>query len=389
MIVKENNANTMHRVIVLLVFFISSGIYWLSIPALTLVLLYLIVYGKLLKISRNGAIVAALFFLSIGFSLFVGLFDQFGESAGYSAYLFLLFFSMITLIFKNISSKSRHYIYSYLFGSFLFYSIVITYACLYPGKSQCGYGGVYNIFTGSVTNTPGYANVLSIFPALGLAYIFICSSRQYVKHKILFFIIILFSLILLSNLASRASLVLLTSAFLISLILRKWKNVASSAVVLIVLASSVFVTLDYMIQNDFANVSFLVNRLQDKGFETQRVDRYMSGLDGLMKTPIGIYQIDPSVGENNLVHNIYLDLAKFGGWIVFVSFLTLSLLGFINNPFKQDESYKLVFVIYIVTLLSLQQDVFYGAGLPVLVIFLMCNTYLFCSKRDAVHEVAR
>ena len=160
--------------------------------------------------------------------------------------------------------------------------------------------------------------------------------------------------------------------------LRSWKNIIAGIILLFALIVAFNFLLGYMQTMGIISFDLIFNRIEEEGFESQRVERYMSGLEGLLTTPIGIYQIDPSVGANNLIHNIYLDLSKFGGWSVFISFVIFSLLGLKRSPFKMNDEYKSIFIIYIICFISLQQDVFYGAGLPVLVIFLMSNTYLFC-----------
>ncbi|WP_244783355.1 hypothetical protein [Acinetobacter sp. F-1] len=378
LVVKSNELG--HRFITLLVFFLASSIYYLTIPALVIIYMYLLVYKKWLKINKRSLTILVLFFSSIGLSLFVGLFDSnFGESLVYSIYLFALFFAVILLVSTDNPNKTISYIYAFLFGSFFFYSIILFNACIYNfSNSTCGYGGVYNLFTGSVLNTPGYANSIVLYPILCLCYMFVYKEKNSINKKIYAIFVVVLCVVLLSFLASRASYVLLLAGLLMVLALRSWKNIIAGIILLFALIVVFNFLLDYMQTMGIISFDLIFNRFEEKGFETQRVERYMSGLEELLTTPIGIYQIDPSVGANNLIHNIYLDLSKFGGWSVFISFVIFSLLGLKRSPFKMNDEYKSIFIIYIICFISLQQDVFYGAGLPVLVIFLMSNTYLFC-----------
>lgn len=386
-----NKRNCSYFVLNVFVVLSSTGFYYVSIPAVLLIYAYLVFSGRFLKVNYRLLILIFLLMFSVGLSLFIGAFDsEFGESIGYSFYLFSLFTCMVFLVGTEKSKNPSAYIYSFLLGSFLYYTLIVVYSCvIYSGSLSCGYGSLYNFVKGSVDNTPGYANTLSMLPVLCLSFIVFNPLKGNIVKVFISFFVVFVAFVLLSYLSSRASYVLLFSGLLVSLFISEKRRFLFLTLQLAAVLLIGYFTIYYLISIEYINFDVLYNRIQSRGLETQRIERYSSGFTELFSTPIGTYRMEHTAGKNNLIHNIYLDLAKFGGWIVFLSFLLFSALGMSRVPFGKNNEYKGIFTLYVVSWLSLQQDVFYGSGLPVLVVFLMSVTYLYTRKETERTKTSR
>lgn len=359
-----------------LAFFMGLNLYILTIPLMSLLTPYVLFKLTRKKIKPAMMLMLGLMLMSIAMSLFVGLFDNYGESLGYSVYLFVLFFVLVGFIYVSKEDLAYRFIVMYSFGVFVKNIFLIHYACVYLGGIYgCGYGDIYNVFTNGNSNTPGIANSLAVFPTICCCYILIKDSKKIIFPLALSFIFL--AVLYLSFLSSRAGYILLSLGLLASTVLGG--GVTKVKFWFLVLVFSLVVYLLYsifIIDSDFYNFDYVLQRFSEKGVGSQRSERYAAAFYELIKTPVGIYHLPYEVADNNLVHNIYFDLAKFGGWFVFISAFLLTILGIFWFSFKETLNFKVVFVLYLVTLAALQQDVFYGGGLPVLVVFLLSLAYL-------------
>lgn len=142
--------------------------------------------------------------------------------------------------------------------------------------------------------------------------------------KIIFLILVVSSMLVVVHLVNRGGLVVFAITLLLSIFIYHWRNkikLVKTILFILVLAFSLFYF--DVISND---VLMAYNQRHDiQGYETMtaggRTELWELSIRNMLSHPLGWEQ-------KSYAHNLWLDLARLGGWISLLPFLVASLITF-------------------------------------------------------------
>lgn len=145
-------------------------------------------------------------------------------------------------------------------------------------------------------------------------------------NRFLFAIVVVFSLLSVIHIVNRGGLVILLVSLLVSLVIKYRSN--KSRLILSLMMLSMFIVL--LFQTGFISADILEayqerNELDGYGVNTAggRTDLWKVGFENLFVSPFGWSQ-------ESYAHNLWLDLAKIGGWLSLLPFLVVTVISIKN-----------------------------------------------------------
>lgn len=148
------------------------------------------------------------------------------------------------------------------------------------------------------------------------------ASESKVLTRILFLVLVVSSMLVVVHLVNRGGLVVFAITLLLSIFVYCWKNkikLVTTILFFLILALSLFY-LD-VISND---ILMAYNQRHDiQGYETMtaggRTELWQISIRNLLSNPLGWEQ-------KSYAHNLFLDLARLGGWISLLPFLAAAIM---------------------------------------------------------------
>lgn len=183
-------------------------------------------------------------------------------------------------------------------------------------------------FTGVLADTEALsATLYGLMASLGIG----CVGATFTRNmkpgmRILFFLLVGLSILTVIHLVNRAGLIILLCSLLITILHRNQNDKAKIVIYLgLLLILGIFVLQSDMLSPDILSAYEGRNEVDGNEASTAggRTELWMSSFNSMLTHPLGWTQ-------KSYAHNLWLDLAKNGGWFSLVPFLIVSIMLFKN-----------------------------------------------------------
>lgn len=365
--------------IVIAFFLLGFGKADLFIPALLLCLAFSI-------ISQNNhthnkfPVILLLFLLGSLIPLVIGYYDvQIGSPIRSIIYIFVVAVLYGWLFQKCTTKQQKMLISAFIIGFTLDNLYVVAYSYLSLGDSA-GYGFLISPYTGERINSPVISNALSIGAVL-FFYYYIVSKK--VICSSLFFLLVIVVFVSGIIVGGRAFFVVL----LFGVMVIYAYNPKETAKKLLAFLPLVIPLMTYLMQLQIAEkyFEFILFRFED-GLNSNRFLHYADGLEKLILHPLGGFATDKSIESTFFFHNLFLDAGRLGGWVPVLSFALMSAYVIFNLYLRKGIDYdvQLAGIIFLVSLLIMQQDVIIEGNIRVLMAFYFASIMILISTRNPI-----
>lgn len=377
------NVSTVQGALVGMLFFLLGfNLAKLYFPVFLIALFYVVYKERGVRLSINYLIFLILVFLGMILPFLVGykvmpverpevLFVVWVFNLIFVSYLFFrldLYLRIIAILFYSLGLFSE----SILVVAFSYYSSL--------AGEYYGYGKLLHPISGMLINSPGVSNSLVPFTVILLYRLFFYNFNL---SWLLSFLLLAFSIAAASFLGGRAFFVCLFVALLVFL---TFSSIGKKILILLAIVIALVFFTTYSDLELFAGV---LSRFES-GLESTRFEHYASGLSQLANRPFGGFNVDQNIESTFWFHNIFLDNAKYSGWITFLAlfflflFFGLKLLANHRHPY-----FIILFCLYIVTFLLHQQDVVLEGNFRLFMVTMLCGLTVLSKSRDCFYENKR
>lgn len=369
--------------VALLFFFLGFNLAKLYFPAFLIAFFVVVYKARSVPLSINYLIFLMLVFLGMLLPFLVGYKEMPVERPEvlFIAWVFNIFF-VSYLYFRLDAQKKIIALFFYCFGIFAESMLVIAFSYnLSLAGDVYGYGRLLHPISGLVINSPIVSVSLVPFSIILLYRLFF--------YKI-DFLWVLSCLLLAFSIAG--GLFLSGRMFFISIFLALLVFFILTSIdkkLLITLLTVVFGLIFFEIYSDIELMDGVLSRFE-YGLESTRFALYTNGLSQLVNNPFGGFNVDQSIERTFWFHNIFLDNAKYSGWITFLALLLLFLfLGFKLMANHTHPYFIILFCLYIVTLLIHQQDVVLEGSFRLFMVTMLCGLTVLSKSRYSYFENKR
>ena len=169
------------------------------------------------------------------------------------------------------------------------------------------------------------ATLYGLMASVGIGCIGACFARsQKLIIRLFYFVIVALSLLTVIHLINRGGLVVLIICLMCSMLINYRKSVGKLLLVVIALIIGVFLLFESgILSNDVIDAYQDRNDVSGYGIESAggRTDLWMVSVENLFRNPMGWEQ-------KRYAHNLWLDMARIGGWISLIPFLLVTIIIF-------------------------------------------------------------
>lgn len=361
----------------LLFFLLGFNLAKLYFPVFLIALFYVVYKEGGVRISINYFIFLMLVFLGMILPFLVGYKVMPAERPEvlFVAWVFNLFF-VSYLFFRLCSEEKIIAIVLYCTGLFA-ESMLVTVFSYYASLSgeYYGYGKLLHPISGMLINSPGVSNSLVPFTVILLYRLFFYKIDSL---WFLSFLLLAFSISGALFLGGRAFFVCLLVALLVFLI---FSSIGKK--IFIILFTILLALVFFTMYSDLELFAGVLSRFES-GLESTRFEHYASGLSQLANHPFGGFNVDQNIESTYWFHNVFLDNAKYSGWITFLALFLLFLFFGLKLLANHAHPYFIIlFCLYIVTFLLHQQDVVLEGGFRLFVITMLCGLTVLSRLRKS------
>lgn len=326
------------RKIVLLILFFTVLITSLFPQNIYLLVLFSVLAWLLLPFSKwwDGVSVALLLF-SIFYAVMVVLSGQMKSGFLTISYLiapvaFYRFGHYLMTEYRTDNERFRlllFVVYAYLLSVFVLTAVDISVV------------GIINedrTLLGTSTNDDAMAATLyGLMTSVGIGCIGACFAKgQKLLVRLFYCILVILSLLVVIHLVNRGGLVVFIVCLMASLLINYRKSVVRLVFVISALTIGVVILLNLgILSGDVLDAYEKRNDLRGYGVESAggRTELWLKSIENMFRYPMGWQQ-------EFYAHNLWLDIARIGGWISFIPFLvsTLALLRTLLSLMRRRNS---------------------------------------------------
>lgn len=179
------------------------------------------------------------------------------------------------------------------------------------------------------------ATLYGLMASVGIGCIGACFAKgQKLLVRLFYSILVILSLLTVVHLVNRGGLVILIMCLSTSLLINYQRSVVKLVLVIIALAIGAFLLLEFGLLNSEVLEAYEErNSAGGYGVETAggRTELWLMTIENLVRNPMGWQQ-------KSYAHNLWLDIAKIGGWISLLPFLivTISFVGKLISLFRKS-----------------------------------------------------
>lgn len=360
----------------LLFFLLGFNLSKLYFPVFLIALFYVVYKGRGVQLSINYLIFLMLVFLGMILPFLVGykVMPVERPEVLFFAWVFNLLF-LSYLFFRLDPHLKIIAVFYYCLGLFSesFLVVVFSYYTSLAGEYY-GYGRLLHPLSGMLINSPSVSNSLVPFTVILLYRLF------FYKFD---FIWILSSVLLAFSISG--ALFLGGRAFFVCLLVALLVFLAFSSIgkkLLIILFVIVLALVFFTMYSDLELFAGVLSRFES-GLESTRFEHYASGLSQLASHPFGGFNVDQNIESTFWFHNVFLDNAKYSGWITFLALFLLFLFFGLKLLANHTHPYFIIlFCLYTVTLLLHQQDVVLEGNFRLFMVTMLCGLTVLSKSRD-------
>ena len=179
------------------------------------------------------------------------------------------------------------------------------------------------------------ATLYGLMASVGIGCIGACFAKeQKFIIRLLYTVLVAFSLLTVIHLINRGGLVILVMCLACSIFVNYKGNLGKLLFVVIVLLIGIYAILNYGTSGaEIIEAYDNRNLVESHGVESAggRTDLWAMAVENLVRNPMGWQQ-------KSYAHNLWLDIAKIGGWISLLPFLivTISFVGKLISLFRKS-----------------------------------------------------
>lgn len=175
---------------------------------------------------------------------------------------------------------------------------------------------------GTSTENALAATYYGLISSVGIGCIAACFSRSIsILNRLLFFVIVFLSLLTVIHLVNRAGLIVFGTCLLLSILIFYWKKPVKLLLTLLSFLALTFALFRLGLVSDVI-IQAYEHRGDIQGFEAMtaggRTERWLIYLADLFQNPLGWKQ-------DLYAHNLWLDMARVGGWFAFLPFTMVTI----------------------------------------------------------------
>lgn len=235
-----------------------------------------------------------------------------------------------------------------------------------------GYGLLYNPLTRQTQNSPLVSNALSLTASILLYWSITLSNTI---KKTFSITLLIFSLGLALFLGGRTFFIILIISFFITIAFSvNTKKTLFFLTLLILSALTVLSIQKSNYKNQYiSNVTERFSHISDN----VRFKYLSSGLKTLADHPFGGFKLEEKKENWPWFHNVFLDNARLGGWIPFLSLGIIFLTAGIKLTRNKTSRSSSLYIIFISASLLMQQDVILEGDYRYFTILFFCLMYAF------------
>jgi hypothetical protein len=125
----------------------------------------------------------------------------------------------------------------------------------------------------------------------------------------------------------------------------------------------------------------LITRFNESGLSSSRFDLYILGLNSLLISPLGGFS-PKLIYDTNWFHNIWLDIARLGGWFS-LGLLLISFLYLIKAFCYKRKHKKFGFAVWLcfIAQLIMLQDVVLEGNYRIFIVFYLSSITILCRQK--------
>lgn len=167
------------------------------------------------------------------------------------------------------------------------------------------------------------ATLYGLMASVGIGCVGACFAKgQKIVIRLLYSILVIFSSLTVIHLVNRGGLVILVTCLVCSILINYKRNLGKLFLVGISLIIGVYVLFNYGILSEDILDAYQ-NRNEVRGYDVAsaggRTDLWMMSIGNLFRYPLGWKQY-------SYAHNLWLDMARIGGWISLLPFLIVTIM---------------------------------------------------------------
>lgn len=289
----------------------------------------------------------------------------------------LLFSIVVTGFLLQAKSQEVQFklITLYIFGFGFDALVLIGYSC-WVDPFRYGYGLLLNPYDGEEMNSPGASNTLAILATLLIYFLF--KKQMLIKRLAVMFLMVLV-LMAAFFLGGRTFFVILAVSILLMVFIgfevgQIWKLFIYTLLLTILvfaLVSSTELLSDKLV--------FTLQRFHS-GLESNRFLHYAYGMSVFFDYPFGGFNVDSTIENTRWFHNIFLDIARIGGWFPVLALIFVVLYIAATMLVKRSEYFVFGYLLFTVSFLIMQQDVVLEGNFRMLIVMFFSGILLHSKK---------
>lgn len=228
------------------------------------------------------------------------------------------------LLYEYKEDKQRYRLMFFIVSAYLLYVVIMTVV----NVSMVGIVNHNRVLAGIQCGDETLAATLyGLMMSLGLGCVGACFTKKTGTYiKIGYACLVVASLLTVIHLLNRGGLVILAVCFILAVLYNYRKdNVKLVAIALIVLIGAVFLMNSEFINGEILEAYMKRNDTRGYGLSSAggRTELWKMSIGNLLTNPFGWYQYE-------YAHNLWLDMARIGGWVSLMPFLVVTVLSIKN-----------------------------------------------------------